>query len=254
MMNFENLHQQASPLLICNVWDVVSAKAAKELNFEAIGTSSGAIATMLGYQDGEEMSFEELAYIVKRIRKCVDLPLTVDLEAGYSRQPAKIVEHIAQLADLGVVGINLEDSVVVEGKRKIVAADQFAALLETVCVRLQKQNIDLFINVRTDAFLLGLPNPVSNTISRAKKYETAGANGLFTPCIEKVTDIEAVLETTNLPLNVMCMPNLPKFEVLQQIGVHRISMGGFAFRKINNFTKITFQQLLQDQSFKHLFE
>ena len=63
-MNFKNLHHQDAPLLICNVWDVASAKAAEKLNFKAIGTSSGAIASMLGYIDGEEMSFEELEYIV----------------------------------------------------------------------------------------------------------------------------------------------------------------------------------------------
>ena len=253
-MNFEKLHQQSTPLLICNVWDVASAKAAQVLNFQAIGTSSGAIAAMLGYQDGEEISFEELAYIVQRIRKSVDLPLTVDLEAGYSRQPAQIVEHIARLSALGVVGVNIEDSLVVEGKRKIIDADHFAQLLNTVGTKLKRQQVKMFINVRTDAFLLGLPNAVQKTIIRAKKYQRAGANGLFTPCIEKVKDIEAVLKAIDLPLNVMCMPNLPNFQVLQQIGVSRISMGGFAFKKINKFTQSTLHQLLQDQSFKYLFE
>ena len=60
-MNFKELHQQAAPIIICNVWDVPSAKAAQQLNFQAIGTSSGAIASMLGYKDGEE----ELAYILQ---------------------------------------------------------------------------------------------------------------------------------------------------------------------------------------------
>ena len=105
-MNFNYLHEQGAPLLIGNVWDVVSAKAAQKTGYQAIGTSSGAIAAMLGYRDGEEMSFSELEYIVQRILKSVAMPLTVDLEAGYSRNPAKIAAYIMRLADLGVVGVN----------------------------------------------------------------------------------------------------------------------------------------------------
>ena len=108
-MNFKNLHEKETPLLICNVWDVESAKIAQQLNFKAIGTSSGAIATMLGYKDGEEISFNELEYIVGRITKTTNIPLTVDLEAGYSREPNKIVEHIKRFEQLGVVGVNIED-------------------------------------------------------------------------------------------------------------------------------------------------
>lgn len=66
-MTFNELHQQEEPLIICNVWDVASAKVAKKLGFQAIGTSSAAIASLLGYEDGEHMSFDELNYLVKRI-------------------------------------------------------------------------------------------------------------------------------------------------------------------------------------------
>ena len=38
---------------------------------------------MLGYEDGEEMSFDELFYVVSRIKTVSELPLSVDLEAGY---------------------------------------------------------------------------------------------------------------------------------------------------------------------------
>ncbi len=82
-MSFKKLHEQRNPLVICNVWDVASVKTAEKLNFQAIGTSSAAIATMLGYEDGEQMSFSELTYIVKRIMKNTELPVTVDIEMGY---------------------------------------------------------------------------------------------------------------------------------------------------------------------------
>ena len=85
MNTFEKLHRQTLPLLIGNVWDVPSAKIAELVGFQAIGTSSAAIAKMLGYEDGEEMTFSELSYIVERINANTQLPLSVDLEVGYSR-------------------------------------------------------------------------------------------------------------------------------------------------------------------------
>lgn len=252
-MGFNGLHAQSSPLLICNVWDIVSAKAAEDLGFAAIGTSSGAIATMLGYEDGEEISFQELEYIVKRIVQSVDLPLTVDLEAGYGQHPTEIAENIIRLAALGVVGVNIEDSIV-DGKRYLLDADSFNDKLRAVCNILKQQKRELFINVRTDTFLLNLANPVEETIKRAIKYQKAGANGLFVPCIEKVEDIRAVVKGTTLPLNVMCMPSLPDFELVQDLGVKRISMGNFVFNKTSNLLKEELNRILINRSFKSLFQ
>lgn len=252
-MSFTKLHHQKSPILICNVWDVVSAQVAEKLNFQAIGTSSGAMAAMLGYRDGEEMRFSELEYLVQRIRKSVNTPLTVDLEAGYSRNPVKIAEYIMKLADLGVVGVNIEDSLV-NGERKIVEADVFSKALEEICSILNQHNQEIFINVRTDTFLLGVSNPVGETMARAKQYHSAGGQGLFVPCIEKRQDIESVIQRIDLPLNVMCMPDLPSFAVLEKIGVSRISMGNFISNKMNTILENEMKNIIENQSFKILFD
>ncbi|MEL6483918.1 MAG: isocitrate lyase/phosphoenolpyruvate mutase family protein, partial [Bacteroidota bacterium] len=172
-MNFKELHKNESPLLIANVWDVASAKVAERLNFDAIATSSGAIASMLGYADGEEISFEELKYVLERIVKNVDLPLSVDLEAGYGTTSEEIAANIRALMGLGVVGINLEDSKVTHGKRSLLACDVFSGLLKDVIAQLKSDKQDVFINVRTDTFLLGLDNALEETLIRAKAYQKA---------------------------------------------------------------------------------
>jgi 2-methylisocitrate lyase-like PEP mutase family enzyme len=101
--------------------------------------------------------------------------------------------------------------------------------------------------------LLNHPNVITETKKRIKLYENAGANGIFTPCIEKKTDIEEIINSTNLPINVMCMPNLPSFETLEKLGVNRISMGNFLFDKMySNLEKIT-KTVLNDKSFKSIF-
>lgn len=251
-MNFKDLHEKENPVLICNVWDVESAKVAQRLNFEAIGTSSGAMAAMLGYKDGEEMSFEELEYIVGRITKIIDIPLTVDLEAGYSRKPDEIVDHVQRLEQLGVIGINIEDSVVHE-ERAILASDEFSQILSSVCTKLAQQRVEIFLNVRTDTFLLGLSNPVEQTVERAAKYRDAGANGLFVPCIEREEDIRLIIKEIEFPLNVMCMPNLPDFRILKNLGVKRISMGNFVYNKLSKILSKELEIIQDRSSFQSLF-
>ena len=257
-MRFDQLHEQNSPLIICNVWDVVSAKIADKLGFNAIGTSSAAIATMLGYEDGEQMSFPELIYIVKRIKENTALPLTVDIETGYGRNSEEIADHINALSNLGVVGINIEDSnvncrLIANNQRVLLNADEFTQKLYNIKQILLNKNVEIFINVRTDTFLLGVDNAVEETIKRIKLYQSAGADGIFVPCIDKNNDISSVINGTKLPVNVMCMPNLPDFNTLKMLGVKRISMGNFIFDNLANHLKNTLHCVLETQSFKSIF-
>ncbi|MEO1513749.1 MAG: isocitrate lyase/phosphoenolpyruvate mutase family protein [Bacteroidota bacterium] len=251
-MTFKDLHRAQEATLICNVWDVESARIAQQLQYDAIGTSSAAIASTLGYEDGEKMSFQELAYIVGRITQSTNIPLTVDLEGGYSRQPDQIVEHIKQLIDMGVVGINLEDSIVRE-KREILPVTIFSKTLESICTSLHRQGLNMFLNVRTDAFLLGLPQARQDTIQRGQQYQEAGADGLFVPCVEKAQDIQAIADALDLPLNVMCMPNLPDFATLSQLGVKRISMGNFAYDSSRRALEDKLSWIRHSHSFQNLF-
>lgn len=251
-MEFKNLHNQDKPLLIGNVWDVPSTKTAEKLNFQAIGTSSSAIASILGYNDGEEMEFSELEYFVKRIALNTNLPFSVDLESGYSRNPREIANHIKRLAEIGVVGINLEDSIV-ENNRTLLNAVEFSKTLTEINELLLKENIDIFLNVRTDTFILLKENIIEETMKRIRLYENAGANGIFTPCIENISDIRKIVNCTKLPINVMCMPNLPDFETLKNLGVKRISMGNFIFDKMYNQFEKTSKIVLKQQSFNSIF-
>lgn len=251
-MEFKNLHNQDTPLVIGNVWDVPSTKTAEKLNSQAIGTSSSAIAALLGYNDGEEMEFSELEYFIKRITCNTNLPLSVDLESGYSRNPTQIVQYIKRLSELGVVGINIEDSVVNE-KRILLEANDFAKTLTEIKQQLEKESIKMFINVRTDTFILLEENVINETKRRIQLYQDAGANGIFIPCIEKENDIKTITDSTNLPINVMCMPNLSNFETLAKLGVKRISMGNFLFDKMYSNFEETVKNVLSQNSFKSIF-
>ncbi len=167
-LKFKELHNQKNPLIIGNVWNVQSAKVYEKLSFQAIGTSSAAIAHSLGYEDGEQVPFSELLFIVEKISKSITLPLSVDIEFGYGNTATEIANNIISLEKLGVVGINIEDSFFENGERKLKDRLQFCQLLQEVKYILTQQGISIFINARCDAFLLNLPNALQIATERIK--------------------------------------------------------------------------------------
>jgi len=251
---FSESHKADKLLHIGNVWDVNSALLFEKMGYPSLGTSSTAVANSLGYEDGEEISFNELLSIVKSITKKVSSPFTVDIEAGYSRNTSEIVENIILLSEAGVSGINIEDSVVVNGKREITNSHEFSELLKTIKNSLIAKNINVFLNARTDFFLMGLDHPLEETVTRAVLYENAGADGIFVPCVTHENDIKKIIDSLSIPLNVMAMPDLPAFDTLQRLGVSRVSMGPFVYNKLNEDLRKTLEMIEDNQSFDVVFQ
>ncbi|MDX1738565.1 MAG: isocitrate lyase/phosphoenolpyruvate mutase family protein [Alphaproteobacteria bacterium] len=251
-MTFRELHNQDSPLLICNVWDVASARMAEKCGYSAIGTSSAAMATQLGFEDGEAMPFTQLYNVVKRIALNTKLPLTVDIEAGYSRDPSVVYDHIVSLGKLGVSGINIEDSLC-DPERKLLDAAAFSELVSYLKAKLVESEQDIFINVRTDTYLLGLDHALKETTQRIKLYSAAGADGIFIPCLTESEDIKTLVGISNLPINLMCMPDLPDFNQLKEIGIKRISMGNFLFDSMIADLGDRLSKVVSDNSFRNVF-
>lgn len=228
---FKALHQAKELFVLPNAWDAKSAIVFQENHFQAVGTSSAAVAASLGYQDGENMSFNEYLFVIQRILASVKIPVTIDMEMGYGKTKEQILENLMRLTDLGVAGINIEDSIIHNSKRSLQSATDFAALIEHIKNKLASSNRSLFINLRCDTYILNLPDKVEETAKRLKLYEAAGADGIFLPFISNEKDIALAVSHTKLPINVMCVPDLTGFETLQALGVKRVSMGPFLFNK-----------------------
>jgi 2-methylisocitrate lyase-like PEP mutase family enzyme len=229
---FKQLHQNAEPLLLGNIWDINSAKIFEAGGYKAIGVSSQALSNSLGFEDGENLPFDSLLQLAKSVVKAVHIPFSVDMEAGYSRTIAGIIENINKLHDAGVVGINLEDTIP-GATRQFRPVAEFQKILSAIADHISRNNLQVFLNVRTDGFLLGRPDALAETLARINVYESSGADGIFVPCITNGDDIREVVNATKLPVNVMCMPGLPGFDELASLGVKRISMGPFLFNKVN---------------------
>jgi 2-methylisocitrate lyase-like PEP mutase family enzyme len=231
---FKALHHANDLFVLPNAWDARSAIIFQEKQFPAIGTSSAAVANSLGYEDGENMPFADYLFVIKRILASVQIPLTVDMEMGYGETNDEIVANITKLVELGVVGINIEDSMIQASKRSLRDGEKFGKTIEYMRNKLQSQKMDLFINIRCDTYILNVDNKQKETISRLERYESTGADGIFLPCISNEEDIVEAVANTKLPLNVMVVPGLPDLARLNELGVKRVSMGPFMFQKVYN--------------------
>lgn len=229
---FYKLHHSPGLFVLPNAWNAKSALLFQEKNFPAIATSSAAIADSLGYEDGEQMPFNTYLFMIKRILAATDIPLSVDLEMGYASCTDDIYTNILSLINLGVVGINLEDSTIDRGTRVLQDVAAFADSIKHIRNRLIADDLQLFINIRCDTYLLDVKNKSQETRERLKLYEQSGADGIFLPCISDTQDIREAARATKLPLNVMCVPGLPGLDKLAELGVKRVSMGPSLYNKI----------------------
>ncbi|BBU31287.1 hypothetical protein BTHE68_50210 [Burkholderia sp. THE68] len=217
---FRQLHDQSTPLLLPNAWDAGSARLIEAQGASAIATTSAGFAWALGYPDGRKLPFDEVVGSVRRIVRVLQVPLSVDVENGYSDDPETVAAHVLQLADLGIAGINIEDGPD--------APSLLAAKIEAIKNAVAKAGLDLFVNARSDVFLASLVEQAKQpqeAIARGHVYASAGADGLFLPALVQPSDIEAIAGAIRLPLNVMALPGLADATILGKFGVRRLSAG-----------------------------
>ena len=217
---FRALHKADDILILPNVWDAGSAKVIEDAGAKAIATSSAGVAWALGFQDGDVLPPRLLAELTGRITDVISIPLSVDFEGGYTKNPAKIGENLKPILDAGAVGINIED-----GES---TPDLLAKKIEKARQAAENAGVNVFINARTDVFLAEIGSPesrVGETIDRAARYRDAGADGIFIPGLSETNAIKAITSEVKMPINVMSVPDLPSAKELKKLGVRRLSAG-----------------------------
>src|SRR3954462_14953158 len=143
-----SLHRPGAPLLLPNAWDVATARAVVAAGFPVVATTSGGVAAALGYEDHERAPAEEMLAAAARIARGVDVPVTVDAEAGYGMEPAELV---AALRSAGAASCNLEDTDHAAGVLR--DPDRQAEWLRAVRQAASADGYRLVINARVDVFL-----------------------------------------------------------------------------------------------------
>src|SRR5262249_24975351 len=141
---FHALHAEGL-LLLANAWDAGSARLAQAAGARAVALSSAAVAWAHAWPDGNALPVELVLQSVSAAAAAVELPLTADIEGGYSDDPARVGELVGWVIDAGAVGINIEDG---SGDPALLCAKIAAARKAA-----ETRGVNLFINARTDVWL-----------------------------------------------------------------------------------------------------
>jgi 2-methylisocitrate lyase-like PEP mutase family enzyme len=226
--HFRTLHVPGRPLVLFNIWDPGSAKAVAAAGAHAIATGNWSVANANGYADGERVPLDFAINNLLRIVQAVDLPVTVDLESGYGKNPTAVGQAVDRTIQAGAIGCNLEDSFPETGDLREVAEQ--VQRIKHARKAADGANVSYFINARTDVFLQPSHREhddaaLADVLKRARAYADAGANGLFIPGLTDEAWIARLAAASPLPLNIMVGENTPSLIKLAQLGVARVSHG-----------------------------
>jgi 2-methylisocitrate lyase-like PEP mutase family enzyme len=219
---FAAMHVPGNPLVLYNIWDAGSAVAVAKAGAKAIATGSWGVAGAHGIGDGEKLPLDTAITTLKEIVAVTDLPVSIDLEAGYGADPAGVGASVKRAVDAGAVGINLEDKDPVT--RTLFSTADASARIKAAAAT------GMFVNARADLFILTPPAEhdaakVDELVERAKAYADAGARSLFAPFLLDAALIERLCKASPIPVNILTGPNCPDHKTLASLGVARISHG-----------------------------
>ena len=229
-----SLHVSGRPLILPNAWDVASARAVVSAGFPVVATTSAGVAATLGYEDHEGAPGAEMLAAAARIARAVDLPVTIDAEAGYGLSPGELV---AILKEMGAAGCNLEDTD--HESQQLRDPEEQAEWLRAVRAAAFAEDYGLVINARIDVFLsaAGPDGPsqselVDEALRRAHAYLDAGADCVFPIVLWQADALTAFVAQTPGPVNVLRIPPTPSPAELADIGVARVSYGGLLHHEV----------------------
>jgi 2-methylisocitrate lyase-like PEP mutase family enzyme len=229
-----SLHRPGDPLLLPNAWDAATARAVVAAGFPVVATTSAGVAQALGYEDHQHTPADEMLAAAARIARAVDVPVTVDAEAGYGMQPAELV---AALRSAGAAGCNLEDTDYAAGGG-LRDVDEHAEWLGAVRQAASDDGYSLVINARIDVFLgplLSGAGPgtqaelVPEALRRANAYVEAGVDCVYPIVLWETDALRTFVAESPAPVNVVRMPNAPPVAELAELGVARVSWGHFLY-------------------------
>lgn len=226
---FQALHQGPGAFVIPNPWDAGSARILAGLGFQALATSSGASASILGRRDGKVTREEALAQ-ARGIVEATDLPVSADLEKGFGDSPAAVAETIRLAGEIGLVGGLIEDTT--RDKDKPLYDIGYATERVAAAVKAARALPFAFtLTARTNTFSHGNAD-LEDTIKRLQAFEKVGADVLFAPGLPDLASVRAVCTALSKPFNFMVGIKGKSFTVaeLEGVGVRRISLATSLYR------------------------
>jgi 2-methylisocitrate lyase-like PEP mutase family enzyme len=224
---FRALHAGPRAFVIPNPWDAGSARVLAGLGYQALATSSGACAGVLGRRDGH-VSREEALTHAQAILTAVDLPVSADLEKCFADAPREAAGTIWLAAEVGLAGGSIEDA---SGDKEKPIFDFEHAVERVAAAAEAAAKTGFVLTARTENYLRGRPD-LDDTIKRLQAFEKAGADVLMAPGLPDLDAVRAVCKALAKPFNFMAGIRGKSFSVaaLEAAGVRRISLATSLYR------------------------
>jgi 2-methylisocitrate lyase-like PEP mutase family enzyme len=221
---FRSLHERPGAFVIPNPWDAGTAVLLAGLGFEALATTSAGLAFSLGRRDAGGITRDEAIANVRAIVSATALPVSADLENGYSDDPAAASQTLLLAADAGAAGGSLEDATG-DPSRPIY---DFAHSVERIVAAVEVVRALPFpftFTARAENFLYGKTD-LDDTIRRLQAYEKAGADVLYAPALPSLEAIKEVCSALTKPVNALAgARQMLSVSELAEAGVKRVSVG-----------------------------
>lgn len=222
---FRALHERSGAFVIANPWNAGTARILTALGFEALATTSAGYAFAVGRRDSSaDLTREKILENAKAIVEATHLPVSADLQNGFSPSPEMCAETIRLASDIGLVGGSIEDGTgdpndPIYGFQ--LAVERVAAAAKAA------QDCQFILTARAENFLHGRPN-LDDTIRRLQSFAEAGADVLYAPGLPSLEAIREVCASVSSPVNVVMGLKGATFSVeeLAAVGVKRVSVGG----------------------------
>src|SRR5205809_7167444 len=214
--DFRALHA-GEPFVIPNPWDAGSARALEALGFKALASTSSGFAFTLGRRDGQP-TLDDVAAHVTALADATTLPISVDMENGYGREPEAAARAVQTLAEAGAVGGSIEDCDAHEGLYDpVFAVERVAAAVEAA----QNLPFPFTLTARAENHIRGNPD-LGDTIATLQAYEAAGADVLYAPGLRTPQENGTVCEAVSRPVNVLALRGMTMAEIANA-GARRVS-------------------------------
>lgn len=238
-------------LLLPNAWDGLSAKVFEEVGFNAIATTSAGVAWSLGFADGESVAWHDMLRVIECVVDAVKLPVTADIEGGFSSTTPDLIHRIDELIAVGACGINLEDGL--DHGAKLRSVDEACERIDAVRRTAVKAGLPLVINARTDLHLRAGDDPaaLAETLTRCRAYLAAGADCVYPIGLSDLSLITRFVKELNAPVNIHGRRGAPSIADLQAAGVARVSTAVTPAVFMAGALEESMKKLIQSGSFDH---
>ena len=248
---FRALHQGARAFVIPNPWDAGSARVLAALGFQALATSSGASAGVLGKRDGQVTREEAIAH-ARAIAEATDLPVSGDLEKGFGDAPEAAAQTIRLAAEAGLVGCSIEDATG-DPNKPLYDIGHAVERIAAAALAARSLGFAFTLTARAENFIRGNPN-LDDTIKRLQAFEQAGADVLFAPGLPDIAAVRTVCASIGKPFNFMVGIKGKSFSVatLEAAGVKRISLASSLYRAAMSGLAAAAQEIRDGGTFGYL--